>query len=319
MSAPAGLEALLERRLAALRTARPELAAALALQQTLLQTALAAARPPLAPMFSLPRERAVARVREGVPLLHEQPVELDVHFAADLFSRLVNALQHQPSELEAGLGADLEAIVVAATGGRLDPQRLFAEAFVQHHDHLAELAQQADVDADALASLAHQAVAPILRAYAEQVRPILERLDDGSPTGAAWQRGYCPMCGAWPLLGELRGIELAEFLRCAGCGSGWRWRRLMCPYCGNDDYQSLRRLQVEGEQRFHVSVCQRCTGYLKVGNAFDPPPAALLALDDLASMHLDVAAIERGYRRPLGTGFPIELGVPESDWVEELV
>ena len=31
-----------------------------------------------------------------------------------------------------------------------------------------------------------------------------------------------------------------------------------------------------------------------------------------------LAAIERGYHRPGGTGFSIELGVPEDEWVEEL-
>jgi FdhE protein len=126
------------------------------------------------------------------------------------------------------------------------------------------------------------------------------------------------VCGAWPLLAELRGVELAQFLRCSACGSAWRSRRILCPYCANEDFRQLRTLQVEGEQRFRISVCERCTGYVKVGNAFDPPPAELLALDDLASVHLDVAAIERGYRRPDGSGFVVELAVPEEDWVEEL-
>jgi formate dehydrogenase maturation protein FdhE len=50
-----------------------------------------------------------------------------------------------------------------------------------------------------------------------------------------------------------------------------------------------------------------------VGNGFDPTPSALLPLDDLASMHLDLVAIERGYERPAGSGFRIELGVPGED------
>jgi hypothetical protein len=29
-------------------------------------------------------------------------------------------------------------------------------------------------------------------------------------------------------------------------------------------------------------------------------------------------AIERGYQRPGGTGFVIELAVPDEEWVEEL-
>ena len=53
--------------------------------------------------------------------------------------------------------------------------------------------------------------------------------NSSSPEEAVWQQGYCPICGGWPLLAELRGIELAQYLRCAACGSGWRSRRMFCP------------------------------------------------------------------------------------------
>ena len=315
MSAPRDLASLLDRRVEALKKARPELGEALDVQAQLIRAGLTSARPPEAHPFPLPREQAAARVRQGVPLLHDQPAFVDVHFAADLFSRLVNALQQRE---DAELGARLGGLVAAATSGGLDPERLFGEAFVQHHDHLREISIQAGVDPELVSTLAAQSAAPLLRAYARHLLPVLERLDDGTPEGFGWQRGYCPVCGGWPLLGELRGVELAQFLRCGACGSGWRWPRLMCAYCGNDDYQSLATLTVEGEQRFRISVCNRCQGYLKVCNAFDPPPAELLPLEDAVSVHLDVAAIERGYHRPAGSGFVIELAVPEEEWVEEL-
>jgi FdhE protein len=308
------LAALLDRRLVAVRKSRPDLEAAIALQEQLIRSDLASARRPLVQPFAIPRDALHGRIRGGVPLLHDQPVTVDIHFAADLFSRLVNALQQRDDpETPDQLGL----LVDAATAGRLDPQHLFTEAFVQHRDHLSELAISAGVDTDLLSALAAQSVAPLLRAYADQLLPLIDRADDGSPDGAIWHAGYCPVCGAWPLLAELRGVELAQFLRCSACGSGWRSRRILCPYCGNDDYQHLRHLQIEGEQRFRVALCERCHGYLKVGNAFDPPPAELLALDDVVSMHLDVAAIERGYQRPGGTGFSIELAVPEEEWLAE--
>jgi FdhE protein len=311
MAGPQDLVSLLDRRVAALKKARPELAEALDLQSQLIRTALTSARPAEARPFPLPREHAAARVREGVPFLHDQPAHLDLHFAADLFSRLVNALQERQ---DAELASRLDALVTAATAGTLDPERLFGEAFVHHHDHLRELALQAEVEPELLATLAARAVAPVLRAYAARLLPLLEGPDDG----VGWQRGYCPVCGGWPLIGELRGVELAQYLRCAGCGSGWRWPRLVCAYCGNDDYQSLGTLTIEGEQRFRISVCHRCKGYLKVCNAFDPPPPELVPLEDAVSVHLDLAAIERGYHRPSGSGFVIELAVPEEEWLEEL-
>jgi FdhE protein len=248
-------------------------------------------------------------VRQGVPLLHDQPIQVDLHYAADLFSRLVNVLQQRE---DAELAPHLDGVVAAATGGALDPQRLFVEAFVQHQDHLTELALQSGVDAELLTAIAAQSVGPLLRAYGGRLLPMLERLADGAGDSASWQSGYCPICGGWPLLAELRGVELAQYLRCAGCGSAWRWHRIRCAYCGNEDYRTLQTLTIDGEQRFRIQVCDNCHGYLKVANAFDPSPAELLALDDVASLHLDVAAIERGYHRPLGTGFAIELAVPEE-------
>jgi len=303
---------MLERRVSALRAMRPDLWEALALQEQLIRTSLSSARAPRAEPFAMPREAVVARLRQGVPLLHDQPITLDVHYAADLFSRLINVLL---DGTDPELTARLERLVNAATTGELDPERLFAEAFVQHMDHLAEMAAQATLDPDLLAMVAQRAVQPLLGAYAEHLLPLIERVDDASDRGAAWKYGYCPICGGWPLLGELRGLDLAQWLRCGGCGSGWRGQLLVCPYCANGD---IRTLVIESEQRFRISVCDRCKGYLKVGKAFDAAPAELLSIDDLASRHLDLAAIQRGYDRPSGSGYRIELAVPDAEWLDEL-
>jgi len=307
--------AQLDRRVATLRKMRPDLGDALDLQEAVTRTVLTSARVPQTRPFPLPREHVAARVRQGVPLLHDQPVWLDIHYAADLFSRLINLLAER-DEPETRLR--VENVAAAATQGLLDPEQLFSEAFVHHADHLTELAAAAGVDAELLSALSTLSGAPLLRAYAEHLAPLLEHADDGTVRGAAWTRGYCPICGGWPLLGELRGVELAQWLRCSACGTGWRGQRLVCPYCANDDFRRLGSLTVEGEQRFRVSVCERCKGYLKVGNAFDPPPAEFLALDDVASLHLDVAAIEHGYVRPPGSGYRIELTMADAEWVEEL-
>src|SRR5437764_535288 len=137
MPGVAELSLHLDRRLGALRKSRPDLADALALQEALIRADLASARRPLVESFALPREALSARVRNGVPLLHDQPVTVDIHFSADLFSRLVNTLQdHAADESH----EQLSLLVERAQQGLLDPQSLFTEAFVQHRDHVAELA-----------------------------------------------------------------------------------------------------------------------------------------------------------------------------------
>jgi hypothetical protein len=97
-------------------------------------------------------------------------------------------------------------------------------------------------------------------------------------------------------------------------------RRLECAFCGNDDHRSLGYLQGEREPRFRVEICERCRGYLKSANAFESSPAEYLVLDDLASVHLDIAALERGYSRPATAGFRLELGDEHrAEAVEDLL
>jgi FdhE protein len=298
---------LVDRRVAVLRKQRPELDDALVLQQRILSTQLSAPRPPELSAFPLPRQQVAARLHEGVPLLHEQPAVVDTRFAADLFARLVTALRPR-----------FDALADLLNPGGLDPDGLFGEAFVQHADHLGELARTAACDVDLLSAAAALAVAPLLRGYAARLTPLLAQLDVHSPGAEGWSRGYCPICGAWPLLGELRGVDLIAWLRCSACGSGWQVRSGACPFCDNADHQLLGTLTLEGESRFRAVVCQRCKTYLKVGNALEPPPAEVLALDDVVSLHLDLAAAERGYHRPSGTGYRIELAVSDAEWIEEL-
>jgi hypothetical protein len=105
---------------------------------------------------------------------------------------------------------------------------------------------------------------------------------------ASWPRGACPVCGAWPAVGESRGLEQRRFLRCDRCAAGWPGGRLHCPFCGQDDHRALRFLHVDGEQdRYRMAVCDHCGGRVKLVATLAPisPPGLLVA--QLATVHLD--------------------------------
>lgn len=55
-------------------------------------------------------------------------------------------------------------------------------------------------------------------------------------------------------------------------------------------------LSVEGEEeKYRVQTCERCQGYLKIIVTFDPIPANQLPIEDLATVHLDAIASQRGF------------------------
>jgi FdhE protein len=124
---------------------------------------------------------------------------------------------------------------------------------------------------------------------------------------ASWAEGYCPICGGWPAFAE-DGRGAGRQLRCSRCASHWRSAERRCPFCDEDDDDSLGCLMSPDTlQRQRIDVCDRCGGYLKVLSTVAPIPADQVVLVDLATLALDAAAIERGYRRPASNGHAITL------------
>jgi FdhE protein len=72
--------------------------------------------------------------------------------------------------------------------------------------------------------------------------------------------------------------------------------RLHCAVCGNNDQDSLQYLCADGEEAYRIDLCDRCHHYIKTIDyrsleGSDP------CLEDLATLHLDVVASEKGYTR----------------------
>jgi FdhE protein len=158
------------------------------------------------------------------------------------------------------------------------------------------------IDAEPLAHLIGLALQPFLWEAAAQLA-VLTDLD-------RWDRGYCPVCGAWPGLAELVGPEKRRVLRCVRCAAAWSWSILLCPYCGNDDHRTLGLLQEEGSPE-RIDVCERCHGYVKAITSYMSVSPPTLVAEDIATADLDLVATENGYRRP-GDVNVAEAGVPRS-------
>lgn len=139
------------------------------------------------------------------------------------------------------------------------------------------------------------ALAPALRAYSAW-REEAAALGGEDP----WLRGECPTCGAPPAMAQLIGSEEGRrrVLACGNCGSRWGYRRTGCPFCGNESPDRLGVLELEGEDRLRLDICESCAGYLKtyVGKGEE---GTFLA--DWTTLHLDVLARERGLNRVGGS------------------
>jgi FdhE protein len=279
---PSEVAAALE-RLDQLAEASPSLHEAAALQGAILRTIYAA--PPEVGTVALTQELAAEKLRDGVPLLRGERLPLSVPAIEATILRLCRTVR----ELESAPGT-VDEIAAAIERQALQVETLVQAVLDGQLTAIHERAAELGVDGEMLSTLLRFSLFPALLQFAAQLATL--------QAAAPWQRGYCPICGSWPLLGEHRGLEQMRFLRCGLCAAEWAVDRLLCPYCGSRDHEDLGYLHVENEDHKRAVTCEQCHGYVKVLATLTPIPPIELAVHDLATIHLDMVAIERGYVAP---------------------
>ncbi len=236
------------------------------------------------PRVAIDAAHARTKLGGGVPLLRGEPIVFDGAAVRGQFPRLCRVM--------AGRGNEFAAKLERAAGAGGFPVADLATEVIAGDPHtVAARAGELDLDAGLAALLLRLTLFPAMVRLAGELKPLLGT--------EPWRQGFCPMCGSWPLLGEYRGLELARFLRCGLCASEWEVDRALCCFCNNRTPQDLTNLTVEGEEQKQRAVaCERCRCYVKQLSTLTPISPAQLLVADLATIHLDLAALQRNYQPP---------------------
>jgi len=232
----------------------------------------------------------------AVPLLTGSTLSLEAGLVRRLFERLIRIASRagttKMSSLKAALHADVEWV------------QLFTASLCQDSDRINEIAAVSGSDAEALNAVIALLPVPFLHACNRRW---------ASSISASWVEGYCPVCGSWPAFAEVRGIERNRYFRCGRCGGQWHARALHCPFCAMSDHDELVALVPEkGSSNAVIEACQRCLGYVKAFTRLQGCSQGAVMLEDLASVDLDVAAIEHGFARPSGPGHALGITVTDK-------
>ncbi len=115
---------------------------------------------------------------------------------------------------------------------------------------------------------------------------------------AMWSHGHCPVCGRLALMGRLKDGEGARMHTCSFCSTEWRAPRIGCPFCLAADPGNASYYSSDDEPGYLIDVCGSCRCYIKLADFRQLDRVWLPALDDLASITLDLHARQMGYTRP---------------------
>ena len=110
---------------------------------------------------------------------------------------------------------------------------------------------------------------------------------------STWRRGHCPFCGGEPDFAVIT-PNADRHLICGRCAAQWSFAPLTCPFCANDDRAQITSFATR-DGRYRVYACDVCKRYLKAYDARHASRPVMVAVDSIATLPLDAAAMQRGY------------------------
>jgi len=259
-----------------LKAAQPDLAPAVDMQIALVDMQRRVqSRVPL-PWISADDAWLQAQEKAGRPLVRFGDIPLDwtdfrltFRQTADILRRFdaLEAADHQTIVALAREGNALEPIVeqwYAATSGTGEPR---PEGLPASLDHVLVLALR-----------------PFLARCAEVLR-------QRTPLTAS--HPLCPFCGWEPEFAVIT-PNAERHLICGRCSAQWLFAALTCPFCANDNRAQITSFATR-DGRYRVYACDVCHRYLKAYDARTAARPVMVAVDTIATLPLDAAAMQRGY------------------------
>ena len=224
------------------------------------------------------------REKEGFPLISREEFLIDVPSSTALFEAICTASKHANEKMRTNIQILEEAFSVNAL--RLE------DLLKRHTDdaYLDSVIRDFGIDRAILKFLIHMSIYPSLHAHAEMLKDQINLKQ--------WLRGYCPICGSRPLMSEFNAEGQREYL-CSFCGFEWPGERLKCSFCENSDHTKLHYFYAEGDEAYRVDLCDACNQYIKTVDSRKLDYEPDLGLEDIVTIHLDILASEKGFKRPV--------------------
>ena len=264
-----------------LKAAQPELAVAVDMQIALLDMQRRVqSRVPL-PRLQADDTWLHAQYAAGEPVVRFGDIPIDwtdfrltLRQTADILHRF-EALEHADYEKILALGRDnqLEPLVTAWYERSLK---------VHEGEGLAKPLDETPAGFDHVLVLA---LRPFLARCAEVLMPRVE-----APTRPT---GRCPFCGWEPEFAVITPAAERRLI-CGRCVAQWTFDPIACPFCGNGDRTRITSFATR-DGRYRVYGCDMCHRYLKAYDARNAERPVMVALDTIATLPLDAAAMQRGY------------------------
>ena len=233
-------------------------------------------------------ELKAMQFKEGFPLTDREHFVIDVPSSVKLFESLCQIGKAANEKMRENIQAIEEAMTINALNLKEMLRRHSDEPFFD------TISGEFDISKPILKFMIRMSIQPSLQANVEKLR---DRADLKT-----WLRGYCPVCGSLPQLSGIK-EEGQRYFVCSFCSFQWPGERLKCPFCENTDQEKLHYFYEENKETYRVDLCDNCAQYIKTVDTRKLDYDTDLFLEDIITIHLDLLASEKGYKRPAPSPF----------------
>lgn len=263
-----------------LKEDQPDLAAAADLQIQLLQLQRRVqSRVPL-PGINLDTKHLDAIVIKGRPILAFEQVPIDWSDLRFLMRSTAEAMRtHDAIEID-----DYRRVDALARDGEKLPDA------IREWYEAARPSSSGGRDVSA-------AIAGLEPLLLQAMRPFLSRCADAvmaRTVFSGWPHGTCPLCGGEPDFSVITPAA-DRLLICGRCASRWHFHQLTCPFCSNADRARITSFATR-DGLYRLYACDICQRYLKAFDGRHAHRPVMPAVDTIATLPLDAAAVQRGYK-----------------------
>lgn len=187
---------------------------------------------------------------------------------------------------------------VAAFQKNASPQRLLKLVADQGPELLQSLAAELDPAACLASVEAYETGADRDSPRSFFGRALLQARTVLEPCATRDNDSDCPRCGYGPQVGALvpEGDGTALILSCSICFSEWRYSSKTCPSCHEAGAGKLVHYSAPEIAHLEVLACDGCRVYLNLVRLASAPDA-VLDVDEISALPLDVWATEHGYHK----------------------
>jgi len=224
------------------------------------------------------------QIKEGFPLIEKKDFIIDITSSVQLFELICRIGKNTNETMKNNIQATEEAITINALNLKELLKGFYDDSLIDR------ISKEFNIEKTILKFLVHVSIQPSIHANVEILKDYIDF--------KKWHMGYCPICGSSPDMSELK-ENGQRYLICSFCDFQWPWERLKCPFCENSDHKKLHYLYAEGQETYRIDLCDKCKQYIKTVDSRKLDHEPCPELEDITTLHLDILASDRGYKKPL--------------------